>query len=147
MKETNNDKLKFLTVKISANIFAIEVESIKDVLNMGKIVKVPLSPNHVMGLINIRGKIVLVIDIKPLLGIDGEYDLKKCMNIVLDHQDGAYSIIVDSVGSVINISRDEILENPESINENWQRFSKGIYTTQKELISIINIEEVLSQVE
>ena len=152
MKYTNDsDKYcsnvsEFLTLMLDDQVLAINVEKIRDVLTVHEIAFVPLVPKEVIGLINLRGKIVTALDLRSILRLDTQVDLKKCMNVVIEYNNELYSLVVDGVGEVLKLTSSEIVENPGNMSDNWKEVSIGIYPQNDNLVIIADINKMLSLV-
>lgn len=138
-----NEKYECLILKIDEQFFAIPVNKIRDVLILQEVTAVPLAPNEIIGLINLRGRIVTGINIRSILGIDKHYNLKNSMSVVVEFEKDLYSLIVDFVGDVITIPCSDINPNPENMDKKWLDISIGIYPNKDDLIVIIDVDKLL----
>lgn len=136
------DVKEFITLKVGGQVFGMSVERVQDIIQPQKISVIPLSPDEVIGSLNLRGRIVTALNIRTLLGIKSEYDVKTCMSIVVEFDEDLYSFIVDGVGDVLALSPSQFLKNPENISQAWQDVSLGIFPHENELVVILDIEKV-----
>lgn len=142
---TNNELIKFVIVKIGHQEFGISVNNIIDIIVPQKAFYVPLSRKEVIGSINLRGKIVTVLDIRLLLDIDeSPANNSKCL--ISEHNDELFGFIVDEVGEVNAASQDDLVKNPNNFSQLWQEVSMGIYSKENELIVVLDINKVIDYV-
>ena len=136
------DLEKFIIIRLDGKPFGVVVDNIEDILLPQKITPIPLAPREVMGALNLRGRIVTAINMRVRLGMediglrkndDGEHDYR-C--IVVQYKDGLYSLIVDEVNEVIDISKKQIEQNPENLSPDWKKISSGVYAMEKEIMII-----------
>jgi purine-binding chemotaxis protein CheW len=133
----------FLEVKINEYFFGIPVCYVRDVLNPLLIEPVPLAPNIVSGSLNLRGRIVTVIDFKVILGLAPSNDVSSHMSVVIDVEDELYSLIIDEVAEVLSLDNKEMKPNPDNLNSKWKELSKGIFSLKDKLLIIVDIKKLL----
>jgi purine-binding chemotaxis protein CheW len=139
------DSKKYVIMQVSNQLFGIAVESVGDILSPRKITPVPLATKEVMGLLNLRGRIVTAINLRKKLEIsnedqnlNGEY-----RSVVAEYNGNLYSLVVDKVSEVMNISDKNIAHNPENLSSIWKSVSRGVFSMKKELIVILDVEKLL----
>lgn len=136
------DNAEYLTVMIGAQMFCLPVLQIQDVLGRQKITRIPLSPPEVAGSLNLRGRVVTAIDVRNLLGLEpGEEN--KDMNVVVEHEGELYSLIVDSVGVVLEIPADGLEKNPATLDAAMKNISAGVHRMDERLVLIMDISRLL----
>ncbi|AIL65654.1 Chemotaxis protein CheW [Rickettsiales bacterium Ac37b] len=145
IKNSDNEQ-KFVIINISGQLFGISVHVVRDVLSTHKITNIPLSPPEVLGSLNLRGRIVTVIDIRTILNIQSCVNQNYFMSVVVEHNGELYSLIVDYVNSVANLPKTEFIDNPKNLEPKWQEFSQGVYPSTKELIVILDINKLLNSI-
>ncbi|MFV9875733.1 MAG: chemotaxis protein CheW [Rickettsiales endosymbiont of Dermacentor nuttalli] len=137
---------KFVIVNISGQLFGISVHVVRDVLSTHKITYIPLAPSEVLGALNLRGRIVTVVDIRAILNIQSCINQNYFMSVVVEHEGELYSLVVDYVNSVVNLPVTEFIDNPKNLEPKWQEFSQGVYPSTKELIIILDINQLLNSI-
>ncbi len=133
---------QFVTMKVDGQLFGIPVLSVRDILKEQPITHIPLASPEIEGAINLRGRIVTVINMHKRLGMEGNRGAS--MHVVVDHNDDQYSLIVDEVGEVLSLSLNDFESNPANLTANWQQISTGVFRLQGELLLILNIETLLN---
>ncbi|HEY9073267.1 MAG TPA: chemotaxis protein CheW, partial [Desulfobaccales bacterium] len=91
-------KKQFSTFVVDHLLFGVEVEKVQEVIRYQEMTRVPLAPPVVKGLINLRGQIVTAIDLRRRLGLRERATADLPMNVVIRHDDGAVSLLVDEIG-------------------------------------------------
>jgi purine-binding chemotaxis protein CheW len=134
---------KFVTVKVNNQVIAVSALVVKDVLLPQKITPVPLVSADIVGLLNLRGRVVTAVDLRIKMGMPPADDRVHNKSIVIEFEDNLYSFIVDDVTGVCDIPTDEIESVPDNLSEVWKEYCIGIYKLEKELMVIINIESLL----
>jgi purine-binding chemotaxis protein CheW len=124
--------------------YAVPIEQIREIRNFSEITTVPKAKKFVIGVMNLRGLIIPVIDIKKRLGF-GEADMQNPRNykiIIADVRDSIYGLIVDKVEHVMKISPEEIEPVPSDSFESYH-YIKGIAKTQGHLLVLLDIIALL----
>jgi len=138
-----DDLKQFVTMRIGPQSFGISVDSVVDILFPQKITPIPLTQKEIIGSLNLRGRIVTALDIRSLLGIDDVLDSKHAMCVVIEYDNELFSLVVDTIGDVVNLSMHELIANPDNLGEAWQEMSLGIFPLQEELLVILDINKVM----
>lgn len=137
------DMKQFVTMEIDGQLFGIPVITVQDILRDQSITNIPLSKKEIRGAINLRGRIVTVIDMRTRLGLK-EFDItNNSKHVVIDYKDEQYSFLVDEVGEVLSLSLNDFENNPANLPSNWQEVSLGVYRLETRLLLILNIESLL----
>ncbi len=138
-----SDTKKFITVRVNNQLFAISAMDVDDVILPQKITPVPLVSSEVIGLLNLRGRVVTVIDLRVKMGMPPSENRLNHKSIVIEYHDNLYSFVVDDVTGVCDIPVLEIEHNPENLSMDWKKYCSGVYKTEKELMVILNIDGLL----
>lgn len=152
MKETKSTETsQYLTFKIGEEIFALEVSQVREVLDMTRITRVPRAPDFMRGVINVRGSVVPVVDLRLKFGLtrtENTVDTRiVVMEINLDGEATVLGALADSVNEVIELEP-SCIENPPRIGMRWKtEFIKGIGKREDvdaKFIIILDIDRVFS---
>lgn len=142
-RHENNDQ--YTTFYIDDHYFGIEVLKVQEVLNMQEMTPVPLASRGVAGLINLRGHIVMALDLRSILGFPSRTDGAERMNVVIQAEDGPLSFLVDRIGDVIEVYPDLFEPAPESLDEGLSSVVDGVYKLQDQLLLILNIDKIIQK--
>jgi len=141
MDESNSPKRKFLTFQIENELYAIDIDYVIDINRIQEITDVPNQEPYIKGIINLRGQIVPVIDIRQRFNkMEREYDDRTCI-VVLNYRESIVGAIVDRVEEVMSVSIDNI-SKPKSI-EDKSRFVWGITKIGEMMLTIMDVEKLL----
>ena len=134
----------YVTFTIANQLFGIPVLKVQDILVPDKIASVPLGPPEVRGSINLRGRIVTVIDVRVRLGLPApEGEKIRGMGVTAEDGHDLYTLLVDSVGDVISLGLDAYEANPSTLDPCWMEFADGIFRLQDRLMVVLNTEHLL----
>lgn len=135
----------FVTFLVGAQLFGIPVLKVRDILKPAKIAKIPLAPPEVRGSINLRGRIVTVIDVRVRLGMPERSDGKKDghMAVTVENGPDLYTLLVDKIGDVISLSNDLYEDTPGTLDARWREYAEGIYRLKDNLLVVLDVERLL----
>ncbi len=134
----------FVTFFIDDQMFGIPVLNVQDILTPQNIAAIPLAPPEVRGSINLRGRIVTVIDVRVRLGLPAKPDGKtKGMGVTVEHGNDLYTLLADRIGDVMGLSADQFEKNPATLNPKWREMSNGVYRLEKNLMVVLDIGRLL----
>lgn len=134
----------FVTFTIGNQMFGIPVLRVQDILTPNHIAPIPLAPNEVRGSINLRGRIVTVIDVRVRLGLPPrEDDGGGSMGVTVEQDSDLYTLLVDQIGDVIGLSPTLYEKNPGTLDPKWRDFSNGVFRLEKQLMVVLDIDRLL----
>lgn len=135
---------KFLTFFLAGEEYGIEILSVHEIIGMMPITSVPGTPDHICGIINLRGKIIPIVDLRRKFGMDAKAQTSETCIIVVNVQGIEVGIVVDRVSEVLNISDEEIEPAPSFGRDVNTDFIMGIGKSQSKVKILLNIDRVLS---
>jgi purine-binding chemotaxis protein CheW len=134
---------QFLTFAIEDEIYGIPIENIKEIISVPDITPVPLTPNYLKGIINLRGEVIPVVDVRARFNKpEKEYDELTCI-IVIEHGDSVLGLIVDNVKDVLFINRDDILLPPKARLKQPNQFIKNVGKLGDDFKLLLDLEKLL----
>ena len=133
----------FVTVRLDGQLLGIPVLAVHDVLKEQKLTQIPLSPEWVAGVLNLRGKIVTAIDLRSRLKLPKRGDNEKSMSVVVEHGGEPYSLQIDEVGEVLSLDDQYFERSPVTLDPAWRDVSMGIYRLEGELLAILDVDKLL----
>lgn len=136
---------RFLTFTTDGEIYGIEIKYVIEIIGLQNITRVPEVPHYVKGIINLRGKIIPVIDIRAKFGKPAvEYDERTCI-IVIEIEDIAAGFIVDMVDEVMNIEDEDMAAPPAVKAGSDEGYIKGIGKAAGQVQLILDCEKLLKE--
>lgn len=148
-ESTDNSVLKnqYLTFLAENQIFGVPIVDVMQIIRMQKIVEVPDYPPYAKGIINLRGAIVPIIDLRTRLGKPGlEYNDRTCI-IVIDVNGHLYGIVVDQVSDVLEITQEQFSPPPKQGGVSVNDYLKGIAKIDNKVVMALNSETLLREEE
>lgn len=141
--EENNFSEKYLTFQLDNETYGIEIENVVEIIGMQPITKLPGLPDYVRGIINLRGKIIPVMDVRLRFNKNlVDYNERTCV-IVININDLSTGLIVDNVSEVISIPKTEIVAPQGVVKEN-NRFIKGLGKVGDDVKLLLDCEKLLN---
>jgi purine-binding chemotaxis protein CheW len=137
--------LELATFYVGESLCGINILNIQEINKNVDITHVPQAPAYVVGVLNLRGRIVTVIDLGEKLELSPININKKNRNIIVDSQDEQIGLLVDSISDVLLARSDRIEPAPANIGGVKGKFFKGVFKTEDKLIGVLDIEEVLKE--
>lgn len=139
--------IQVCTFRLGDQLCGIDVANIQEVLRFQTVTEVPLAPREVTGLINLRGRIVTAIDLRMRLGLEPRGDGSHPMNVVISRDEGEVSLLVDQIGDVVEVTDEEMEEVPETVEESFKAYLKGIYKLEGEFLLLLDAEKAIATLE
>jgi purine-binding chemotaxis protein CheW len=144
--EEDTQKGKFLTFSLGEEHYGIDIMYVTEIIGIQPITVVPELPSFVKGIINLRGKIIPVMDARLKFKKEpNEYNDRTCI-IVIDVVQLSIGIIVDAVSEVLNISDDNIVP-PPNLNSGGRKYIKSVGKSEGKITLILDCEKLLDESE
>ncbi|CDG35503.1 MAG: purine-binding chemotaxis protein CheW [Hungateiclostridium thermocellum] len=142
--EEDTQKGKYLTFIIGKEVYGIEIKYVMEIIGMQQITEVPELPEYIKGIINLRGKIIPVLDVRLRFKKEPmEYNDRTCI-IVVDIKDVSVGLIVDSVAEVVSIPEENIVPPPEANTGFNNRYIKQIGKVGDEVKLLLDCNKLLN---
>lgn len=134
----------FVTFRLAGQWLGIPVVLIQEVLTTQAVSSVPRSPREVAGFLNLRGQIVTAVDLRACLGLPpATEDAAPGMNVVVRDGDEFFSLMVDSVGDVVEVEADRVEPAPKTLPGVWRDVCCGVIQMEEELLVILDVDQIL----
>lgn len=138
----------YLSFRLGTEVFAINVSKVLNILEMKPITKVPKSPEYMKGVINLRGSVLPVIDLRLKFGMP-ENKVTVDTNIIVlnirkESEEIMLGILIDAVKEVLEFKTEEIAPSPSIGTKYNSGFIEGMWRTDENFIMILNIDKVFS---
>ncbi|MBX6367223.1 MAG: chemotaxis protein CheW [Rhodospirillales bacterium] len=134
---------RLLSVTLAGQEFGIPVMQVRDVLGPQRTTVVPLAPRGIAGLLNLRGRIVTVIDMRALLGLPPSDGEARPMQVVVEHGEDSFSLRVDSVGDVLELPDESFERTLSTLDPAWRDVAAGIYRLPGRLLVSLDLSRLL----
>ncbi len=141
--DEDTQKDKYLTFHIAGEDYGIEIAFVTEIIGIQKITEVPDMPTFVKGVINLRGKVIPVMDVRLRFGLEErEYDERTCI-IVVEIKDTSVGLVVDLVNEVADIPEDQVEPSPKTGKTTSSRFIKGMGKMDDEVKILLKVDKLL----
>lgn len=134
---------QFATFFVENLLFGVEVLRVQEVLRYQEMTSVPLAPDVIEGLINLRGQIVTAVDMRRRLGFPPRGNDRAPMNMVVQSDDGAVSLLVDEIGDVLEVEESAFEQAPENIDPHIRELTTGMYKLKDRLLLILDTAKAI----
>ncbi len=142
-KDSASKDIEFATFYVGGALYGIDILNIQEINKNFEITKVPQASDYVEGILNLRGKIVTIIDLGKKLGLEPVNKDKDNRNIIVNSDDEHIGLLVDSISDVVLAQKSDIEPAPSNIGGAKEKFFQGVLKTETQLIGILDIDEVL----
>ena len=134
---------KFLTFHLGKEDYGIEIRFVTEIIGVQKITEVPDMPDFLKGVINLRGKVIPVMDVRTRFKLpERSYDDRTCI-IVVNLNEVSVGLVVDEVSEVANIDKDQIEPPPRTSRGKSSRYFKGMGKIGEEVKILLDVERLL----
>jgi purine-binding chemotaxis protein CheW len=134
---------EFVTFTIAGQMFGLPIARVQDVFKPTRITRVPLAGAEIAGILNLRGRIVTVIDMRRRLDVAAREDGRAAMAIGIEARGESFGLLVDAVGEVIKLPATDREANPINLDGKLAGLSAGVYRLEGELLVVLDIDRVL----
>jgi purine-binding chemotaxis protein CheW len=143
----NSDELQLVSFNIGSEEFGVEILKVQEINRMVEITKVPQAPHYVEGVINLRGKVIPIIDLRKRFNLDvKEYD-KNTRIVVVDINGSIMGMIVDAVSEVLRLPSSTIEPPPEIVTGLNAEYIKGVAKLEDRLLIFLDLSRVIDAAE
>src|SRR5690606_17396714 len=122
-------------------LFGLPILRVQDVFIPERVTRVPLAPPEIAGVLNLRGRIVTLIDLRRRLGVNADAGAEMAIGVELNGE--SYGLLIDAVGEVLKLDDDEREPNPLNLGPALARVSAGIHRLDGQLLMVLDVDRVL----
>ena len=146
--KTDDDPiLQWVTYHLEDEVYGMNVMQVQEVLRITEIAPVPGAPDYVLGIINLRGNVVTVIDTRRRFGLMSKEPDESARIIVVEVNDNVLGMLVDSVAEVVYLHQSEIDTAPSVSNDDGSRFIQGVHSRDDNLLILVDVDKFLTEEE
>lgn len=147
--ETISEVRQYLTFKLGEEVFALDVEKVREVLDYTTITRIPRTPEFMRGVINLRGSVVPVVDLRLAFGMPGtEKTVNTCIvvtEVTMEGETVVLGALADSVEEVIDLEPDQIQPGPRLGTSINTEFVRGMGRRETGFVVILDIDKVFAE--
>lgn len=135
--------IEYVTVMIDQQLFGLPIHQVHDVFMPERLTRVPLAAPEIVGVLNLRGRIVTAIDMRVRLGLPRRNDGKPSMAVGIESKGEAFGLLIDTVGEVMRLPAASCEHVPANLDSRWASMSRGVHRLEGQLLVILDVEQVL----
>jgi purine-binding chemotaxis protein CheW len=143
MRHAEETAAEYVTVMLGGQLCGLPILRVRDVFMLERVTRVPLAPGEVVGVLNLRGRIVTAIDLRGRLGLRPPDDNGLPMAIGIESNGEHYALLIDAVGEVITLDAAAREPNPVNLDPALARISAGIHRLERRLMVILDVDRAL----
>jgi len=132
---------QFCTFYLDKVMFGVELQKVQEVMRHLELTEIPLAPDVVSGLMNLRGQIITAIDLRHRLELPARPDGILPMNVVIRSADGAVSFLVDEIGDVVEVDDESFETPPETLQGRVREVILGVHKLEKHLMHVLDTDK------
>ncbi|GAP76135.1 MULTISPECIES: chemotaxis protein CheW [Pseudoalteromonas] len=145
--DSSDEVLQWVTFRLEEETYGINVMQVQEVLRYTEIAPVPGAPSYVLGIINLRGNVVTVIDTRSRFGLVDAEVTDNSRIVIIEAEKQVIGILVDSVAEVVYLRSSEIDSAPNIGTEESAKFIQGVSNRDGELLILVDLNKLLSDEE
>lgn len=145
--EQDDEVLQWVTYKLGNETYGINVMQVQEVLRHTEIAPVPGAPDYVLGIINLRGNVVTVIDTRARFGLEPAELTDSSRIVIIESDEQVVGILLDSVAEVVYLRSSEIESAPNVGTEESAKFIQGVSNRDGQLLILVDLNKLLSDEE
>ncbi len=139
--------IQLVTFKLKDETYGINVMQVQEVLRISEIAPVPGAPEYVLGIINLRGNVVTVVDTRTRFGLPTAEVDDASRIVIIESEEQVVGILVDSVAEVVELRQSEIDSAPNIGNEDSSRYIQGVASNDENLLIVVDLNKLLTEEE
>lgn len=131
------------TFFVADQLFGLEIDRVQEINRRLDVTSVPHAPEAVLGVINLRGEVVTVIDLRSVLGMGRSDVSENSRNMIVSHDGELVGLCVDRIADILNISTEDIDHAPPNLSDIESRHLSGVVPLGTGLVAVLNLSSVL----
>ncbi|MCB1784844.1 MAG: chemotaxis protein CheW [Chromatiaceae bacterium] len=139
--------IQLVTFRLKDETYGINVMQVQEVLRVSEIAPVPGAPPFVLGIINLRGNVVTVVDTRTRFGLPTTERDDASRIVIIESEQQVVGILVDSVAEVVELRQSAIDAAPNIGNEESSRYIQGVASRDEDLLIVVDLNKLLSEEE
>lgn len=138
------DQKQFCTFYLDGLFFGVDVLKVQEIIRHQAMTRVPLAPNEVKGLINLRGDIVTAIDLRRRLRLPDRPADAEPTNVVVRDEERAVALLVDEIGDVLEVDEENFEPTPETLDTAVRELITGVYKINGRLLHVLDTDRAVA---
>ena len=147
VEDIDDSIIQWVTFHLEGEKYGIKVMQVQEVLRITEIAPVPGAPHYVLGIINLRGNVVTVIDTRRRFGLPDVDSDDETRIVIVEANNNVVGILVDSVAEVVDLKMSDIETAPNVGNDESSKYIQGVSSRDEELLILVDVDKLLSDEE
>ncbi len=143
MNAASENVVEFVTATVGGQLFGLPISRVQDVFKPEGLTRVPLSAPEIAGLLNLRGRIVTVVDLRRRLDFEAQDRSSALLAVGIEHRGESYGLLIESIGEVLKLSAATSEDNPVNLDPRLARVSAGVHRLDGKLLVVLDVDRVL----
>jgi len=132
---------RYVTFTVADGLYGVDVLRVQEALRGHERTRVPLAPKGIAGLVNLRGQVVLTVDLRPRLGLPQLGDDADPMMVVVQVAGEPVSLLVDEIGDVVDVPPDRVESPPDTLDPDLRGLIRAACTLDDRLLLVLDVDE------
>lgn len=142
--QSSGSGMQMISFDVGGDDFGIDIHAVKEVIRLGEITPLPRAPSFLKGVINLRGDVIPIIDLREKFGLAGQAYTDMTRVIVAELGEKSVGMVVDRVSHVIRVAPDQIEAAPAWLGGLTEEFVRGVARVDRRLIVLLNVDTILT---
>jgi purine-binding chemotaxis protein CheW len=138
-------ELQFATFYVGHMLLGVDIRVVQEINRQSEITQVPHAPDYVRGVINLRGDVATVVDLRTILGLPKTERSRQTRNLIVHHRGESIGLLVDRISDILTLRGDQIDPPPTNVDGVAGRLMSGVCTLDSEIVVLLDIDEVLEE--
>ena len=143
--EINSDTVELASFFVGEALCGMDILKVQEINKLIEMTRVPQAPEYVLGILNLRGEIVTIIDLGKKLGLKSTELNDKTRNIIVNSNGEHIGLMVEQISDVIQVEWEKVEPPPANISDVQGKYFTGVFKTADRLIGILDVEKVLKE--
>lgn len=135
---------EYVTAVIGGQLFGLPILEVQDVFAVNRMTRVPLAPPEIAGLLNLRGRVVTVVDLRRRFGFNQGSDKSQRMAIGVESNGESYGLLIDSIGEVMRLDAEVCEPVPVNLDPALAEVVSGVYRLDGRLLLVADVRRILN---
>jgi purine-binding chemotaxis protein CheW len=135
--------VEYVTATIAGQLFGMPIADVQDVFAPERLTRVPLARHEIAGLLNVRGRILTIIDMRRRLGMEPREEDRRALAVGIERNGESYGLLIDKVGEVLKLPARGFEDNPINLDRTLAQVSAGVHRLDGKLMVVLDLDRVL----
>jgi purine-binding chemotaxis protein CheW len=143
MSAVTEHAVEYVTARVGGQLFGLPIARVQDVFAPERLTRTPLAAVEIAGLMNLRGRIVTVIDMRRRLDLAAQADVKARLAVGIEYKGESYGLLIDEIGEVLTLPAASCEANPVNLDPRLASVSAGVHRLEGQLMVVLDVDRVL----